>query len=94
MTDIGDILEYYNLANENIPKLNESVDVENLAGKMSLAPLEKMVYSCLQIEPKYLDDIIYEVKTAPQEVCKALNHLVMLGIIIETTRNYYGIKIG
>ena len=67
---------------------------EDVVEKMSLAPIEKMVYSCLQIEPKYLDDIIAEVNLAPQEVCKSLNRLVIMGIITETTCNYYGLKIG
>ncbi len=60
---------------------------------MSLAPLEKMVYSCLRIEPKYLDDIINEAKIAPQEVCVVLNRLSVRGVIVETARNYYAIKL-
>ena len=61
--------------------------------KITLAPNEKMVYSCLQIEPKYLDDIIMESIIAPQDVCMLLNQLIMKNLIVESGRNYYAIKL-
>ena len=93
VTEVEDILEILHLENKFVPKLNDLNRSEVFAEKMSLAPLEKMVYSCLRIEPKYLDDIIGELKIAPQEVCMALNRLIICGAIVETTRNYYAIKL-
>ncbi len=61
--------------------------------QLTLAPVEKMVYSCLQIEPRYLDELIMELRLAPQEVCKALNKLVVSGVAEETARNYYAVRL-
>ncbi len=93
VTDVQDILDVYGQCNVSGDKINDFLCLKNQDKKMSLAPVEKMVYSCLRIEPKYLDDIILEVKLAPQEVCKILNTLVISGIIVETSRNYYALKI-
>lgn len=94
VTEVSDILDLYQLEHKTTNFVHPIHCKEETMKKMSLAPTEKMVYSCLQIEPKYLDDIIAEVNLAPQEVCKSLNRLVILGIITETTCNYYGLKIG
>lgn len=93
ITEVEDILEILNIDNKNVLKLSKLDPPEGVLEKMLLAPLEKMVYSCLRIEPKYLDDIIKEAKIAPQEVCMALNRLVINGVIEETAKNYYAIKI-
>lgn len=93
VTDVSDVLQFYQMDCINSKSINEMDYKEKIVNKMSLAPIEKIVYSCLQIEPKYLDDIIYEVDLAPQEACKALNHLVLLGLIDEPVNNYYGLKI-
>ncbi|MBE5923671.1 MAG: DNA-protecting protein DprA [Lachnospiraceae bacterium] len=61
--------------------------------KNKLAPSEKMVYSVLSVEPKYIDDIIYETKLSPGEVCMYINSMVVSGIVSEPVRNYYSIKI-
>lgn len=94
VTEVSDILNLYHLSDKVSQLTGFQHYKEDVVEKMSLAPIEKMVYSCLQIEPKYLDDIIAEVNLAPQEVCKSLNRLVIMGIITETTCNYYGLKIG
>ncbi|MCM1156957.1 MAG: DNA-processing protein DprA [Bacteroidales bacterium] len=93
VTEVSDILEILHIERKNIPKLNDLESVRQKTAKMSLAPLEKMVYSCLRIEPKYLDEIISEAKTAPQEVCMALNRLVLAGVVEEPVRNYYAIRL-
>lgn len=93
VTEVEDILEILQIERKKVPKLNDLNRVEEIADKMSLAPIEKMVYSCLRIEPKYLDDIIDELKIAPQQICMALNRMVISGIIAETARNYYAIKL-
>lgn len=93
VTDVADILEVLHMDNKQVPKLNAIDRSEEGVKKNLLAPVEKMVYSCLRIEPKYLDEIMEEVRIAPQEVCMALNHLVISGVIVETARNYYAIKL-
>lgn len=93
VTEVEDILEILHIKEKKTPRLNNLDRADKMAEKMSLAPLEKMVYSCLRIESQYLDDIIEELKIAPQEVCMALNRLVIRGVVVETARNYYAIKL-
>ncbi len=93
ITEVEDILEILQINRKNVQKSGKANDFKAGVNKMSLAPLEKMVYSCLRIEPKYLDDIINEAKIAPQEVCVVLNRLSVRGVIVETARNYYAIKL-
>lgn len=93
VTEVRDILEILHLDNKIIEKQNDLNQEEIYIKKISLAPIEKMVYSCLRIEPKYLDEIIGETCIAPQEVCIALNQLVVSGIIAETSSNYYAIRL-
>lgn len=93
VTEVADILEVLHINYKQVPKRNTFSQHEKNLKKNLLAPVEKMVYSCLRIEPKYLDEIIEEVRIAPQEVCMALNHMVITGVIVETARNYYAIKL-
>lgn len=93
VTDVEDVLEVLRLTDKPHGKRLKCVVEENFA-KNALAPIEKMVYSCLRVdEAKYVDDIVREVGIAPQQVCMALNHLVILNIIEETARNYYAVRV-
>ena len=93
VTGVEDVLEILQLENKpDCKKLQRSIE-ENFE-KNPLAPNEKIVYSCLRVdEAKYVDDIIQDAGIAPQEVCMALNHLVILNVIEETARNYYAVRI-
>lgn len=93
VTNPEDILQHLKIKTKNRQKLNDSARKKTIVQKMSLAPVEKMVYSCLQIEPKFLDDIIEEVRLAPQEVCMVLNRMMLSGMVVEPIRNYYAIKL-
>lgn len=93
VTEVADILEVLHYKNKKASYTNTIDEVLDPSTKITLAPVEKMVYSCLRIEPKYLDDIISEVRIAPQEVCKILNQLIMNGFAVEPTRNYYAVKL-
>lgn len=89
-SDTGKTQSAYDSRNgQKTRKFPQPVDISQL----SLAPVEKMVYSCLRIEPQYLDELIGEMMLAPQEVCRALNRLVMCGAAVETTRNYYAVRL-
>lgn len=93
VTEVQDVLDILGIQQIVKNRITQKERIQCIEQKMSLAPLEKIVYSCLRIEPKYLDDIIYEVKVAPWEVCKALNSLVIKDIVIEAPRNYYAVKL-
>lgn len=93
VTEISDILEILNCTEKQGMCTNSVEEIIGKTQKNTLAPNEKMVYSCLRVEPKYLDDIIKEVKIAPQEVCRVLNAFVVKGMIVEPVRNYYAIKL-
>lgn len=93
VTEINDVFDVLQVEPNTDIMMKETNNFEKLINKMSLAPHEKMVYSCLQIEPKYFDDIIKEVKLSPQEVYDILYKLILRGIITETMKNYYAINL-
>lgn len=57
--------------------------------KNSLAPMEKMVYSCLSLEPMYIDDIIQRSGIGITNVISTLYGLEERGIIKQPVRGYY-----
>ena len=93
VTEVSDILEILQAKNLDVMKVSELTDVEKFVHKNLLAPNEKIVYSCLRVEPQYVDEIICKAQIAPQEVCMALNHLTVMGGVVETMRNYYALKL-
>jgi len=93
VTEVTDILDILCVKGNNHIKNSYFEALQSNISKMSLAPLEKKVYSCLRINPRYIDDIIGEVQIAPQDVLRALNRMASDGIIIEAARNYYAIKL-
>jgi DNA processing protein len=93
VTEVDDILQILHMEEKSSPKLDYQKHAQDTSHKMSLAPLEKMVYSCLRIEPRYLEDVVKEMRVAPQDVCKALNKMILAGIVVEPLRNYYAIKL-
>ncbi|MCR5701717.1 MAG: DNA-processing protein DprA [Lachnospiraceae bacterium] len=93
VTDVSDILDFLFC---KTGFCEDSKDIMNSCIseiKNKLAPTEKMVYSVLSVEPKYIDDIIYETKLSPGEVCMYINSMVISGVVSEPARNYYAIKI-
>ncbi len=93
VTEVQDMLELLGVEGAHLSN-HEKLPVEGRdVQTMQLSPTEQTVYGCLQIEPRYLDDIIEELQLAPQEVCMALNHLAVRGIIEEPLGNYYAIKL-
>lgn len=57
--------------------------------KNSLAPVEKMVYSCLSLEPVYIDDIIQHSGIGITNVISILYGLEERGLIKQPVRGYY-----
>lgn len=93
VTEVSDILQILYSDDTKVMNTDELTNGECFIHKNLLAPNEKIVYSCLRVEPQYLDEIISKALIAPQEVCMALNHLTVMGGVVETTRNYYALKL-
>ena len=94
VTEVSDIIEILcgrSGEDNDIIKRMKLSDVNRR--KNLLAPAEKIVYSVLSVEPKYIDDIIRETRLSPGEVCMNINKLFVDGYITEPARNYYSVKI-
>lgn len=50
---------------------------------------QKVVYSCLSLEPKYLDSIRRETNISTKELLSILFHLEMIGYVRQIVPNYY-----
>lgn len=55
----------------------------------ALANREKLVYDCLSLEPKYIDDITRECRMTLQETMSILFMLELNGYIKQVIQNYY-----
>lgn len=66
-----------------------------LKGKkdLGLATKEKIVYSCLDLQPKSLNRILTEVNIKQPEIIEILLMLELKGLIYESGKNYYA-KVG
>ncbi len=93
VTEVSDILEIVRSKNTQAMRVSDLINGDRFVCKNLLAPNEKIVYSCLRVEPQYLDEIICKSQIAPQEVCMALNRLAVIGGAVETSRNYYALKL-
>ncbi|MBQ8147640.1 MAG: DNA-processing protein DprA [Lachnospiraceae bacterium] len=60
---------------------------------LGLAPKEKMVYSCLRLEPKFIDEILCQLKLPVWEGIQILTDLEMKGIVQQNPHHYYYRKI-
>lgn len=79
---IEDFLEEYPCISKNLSK-----NCEN--NQKTLAKNQRVVYSCLGLEPKYIDSIINETKLSVQEVLSTLFELELAGQIRQVVSNYY-----
>ena len=57
--------------------------------KISLARQEEMVYSCLGLYPKNIEQIIQEIPISTREISGILLKLELEGLIEEPLKNYY-----
>ena len=81
-----DVLEIFRL------KKGEILTVHEKNGK-GLAKTEKMVYSCLDLQPKFLDEIIQQSGLSVGECMGALMELEWKGYVVRTANQYYGKKL-
>lgn len=58
-----------------------------------LAPLEKIVYSCVSLEPVYIDDILFRTNIRVTELINILFSLENKGMIKQPVKGYYIVNI-
>ncbi|MEY8351867.1 DNA-processing protein DprA [Lachnospiraceae bacterium 54-53] len=81
-----DVLEYFRLQNGKILRVHEK-------NKNGLAKKEKMVYSCLDLQPKNLEEIISLSGLSVSDCMSTLLELEIKGRIVQTSHQYYGKKL-
>ncbi len=86
VTSVDDILDFFDLTSEG------SGD-ETAKIMMGLAKNEKMVYSFLDFQPKYIDQIVRECGLSFTEVLEILFALESKGFIIQPMNHYYSKKL-
>ncbi len=80
-----DILEELGIKGRNIAE-------ENQKKEFLLAESERMLYSCLDLHPKNIQDIIEETGLSVSGLTESLLRLQLEGLIDEKTKGYYVIK--
>ncbi|MBP3620305.1 MAG: DNA-processing protein DprA [Lachnospiraceae bacterium] len=68
-------------------------DEKKRVNKNFLAPIEKMVYSCLSLEPTYIDDIIQTIGIGVTKTISVLYTMEEKGFIKQPVKGYYIISI-
>ncbi len=86
VTSPEDILDFFQLQ----MKKKLIVDEKNENG---LAKNEKMVYSCLDLQPKFIDRVVEESGLALGECLTVLLELELKGRIVQTASHYYAKKL-
>lgn len=77
-----DILEFFQIGERESLKLGEK-------NENGLAKKEKMVYSCLDFQPKFFDQIVLESGLSVEEVMSLLMELEWKGVILQPASHYY-----
>ncbi len=86
MSSPEDILEYFQLHMPQKLRLDEK-------NKNRLANSEKMLYSCLDLQPKFIDRIVEESGLSLGECLTLLLELELGGRIVQTANHYYAKKL-
>ena len=86
ITDTEDILEELMDTAELRALYKEGVVVNSDLG---LAPKEKMVYSCLRLEPQFLDDILCQLELPVGESIQILTELEIKGFVKQSPHQFY-----
>ena len=73
--------------------VKEEGDDKEEVNKNYLAPAEKMLYSCLSLEPVYIDDIIEKLRIGVSETISLLYNMEEKGLIKQPIKGYYIISI-
>lgn len=91
VTCVEDILEDFSCINKEVKskKRNENMCIKSEECENLLASNEKIVYACLRLEPKHMDEILCETQLGLSEVIKILFSLEEKNMIIQNRNNYY-----
>ena len=95
VTCVEDILEDYNIDYSRIIQHKTGIDskdnlcTNNEENEILLASDEKIVYACLRLEPKHMDEILYETQLGLSEVIRILFSLEEKNMVISNRNNYY-----
>jgi len=80
------VLEYFKLQSGNILRVHEK-------SENGLVKKEKMVYSCLDLQPKNLEEIISLSGLSVSDCLSTLLELELKGCVVQTSHQYYGKKL-
>ncbi len=84
----------YSQMSFNLEQPEITIDEEkDKVNKNFLAPIEKIVYSCLSLEPKYIDDIIQYTGIGVTKTISTLFTMEEKGLIKQPLKGYYIISI-
>ncbi len=92
VTNPMQILEDFNYMLEPYKQI-DYFDYKKSQNKNSLANEEKIVYSMLRLEPKYIDEIIREGNMSVQDTLNVLFSLENKGLIKQVIKNYFIITV-
>lgn len=81
-----DVLEEFRICSLS-SESEQKRQMKNL--ELGLAPREKMVYSCLRLEPKFIDEILCQLNLSVWEGIQILTELEIKGIIKQDPHHYY-----
>ncbi|MBQ9277050.1 MAG: DNA-processing protein DprA [Lachnospiraceae bacterium] len=81
------------LYNDNVDLADEFKENIEVLNKNSLAPAEKMLYSCLSLEPTYIDDIIDKLRMSVSDTISLLYNMEEKGLIKQPLKGYYIISV-
>lgn len=80
------VLEYFRMQRGKMLRVNEK-------SENGLAKKEKMVYSCLDLQPKNLEEIVSLSGLSVSDCMSALLELEISGYVLQTSHQYYGKKL-
>lgn len=86
LTTPENVIEYLGISREKILRVRK-------INPKTLAKEEKMVYSCLDLEPKFLEQILTETGLPVDTCMSVLLELELAGYITQPSRHCYGKKI-
>lgn len=95
VTSVEDILEDFGMENSylnnhnNKQNGNEYLCKNSEENKIVLASDEKIVYACLRLEPKHINEIICETQLGFSEVIRILFSLEEKEMIVQVRNNHY-----
>jgi len=86
VTSADDVLDFFLISGEKKLRVHEK-------NENGLAKNEKMLYSCLDLQPKFIDRVVEESGLSLGECLTLLLELELKGRIVQTANHYYAKKL-